>query len=171
MGALGTGAGCNALAFDPDGKVLYALAGDTLFEVSLKTGAAKAIGRVGSGGFSDGDLGFLDGILHGTFSRSDGSHLVRIDVKTGKGVEIGLIRLIPEKKKKGTSKAEAPKAGKPAAKGKPLFQVWGLIWDGHTTWALTQGGSVLELDPKTARATLRFQTPLMFYGACPMLRL
>lgn len=158
VGVLKVGTSFNALAFDPEGKVLYALAGDTFFSVSLKTGMATMIGRVGSGGSSDGDLGFLAGALYGTFSRADGSHLVRVDVKTGKGVDVGLIRLIPTQKT-------------PAAKGKPVFRVWGLIWDGYKAWALTEGGHVLELDPKTARATPRFQTPLTFYGACPMLRL
>jgi len=171
VGALGAGASFNALVFDPDGKELYALAGDTFFQVNLKTGVAKAIGPVGSGGYSDGDLGFLADVLYGTFSRGDGSHLVKIDLKTGKGVDVGLIRLVPATKKADASQPAPKESERPAPKGKPVSAVWGLIWDGYTAWALTQGGSVLELDPKSARATLRFQTPLMFYGACPMLRL
>ena len=141
-------------------------AGDTLYRVDLEKGAAQPIGAVGSGGYSDGDLAFIDGVLHGTFNRSDGSHLVRIDAKTGKGKDIGVIHVAPKGAAPTTPKERG--AGK---SGKPIHSVWGLVWDGHKTWALTQDGHVLQLDPKTARATPRFRAPITFYGSCPMLRL
>jgi len=166
VGALGPGSGnFNALVFDAAGA-LYALSGDTLYRVDLEKGAAQRIGAVGSGGYSDGDLAFIDGVLYGTFSRSDGSHLVRIDAKTGKGKDIGVIHI--------AAKSAAPTTPKERDAGetsKPVHSVWGLVWDGHKAWALTQAGHVLELDPKTARATSRFRAPITFHGACPMLRL
>jgi len=177
IGSLGGFSGFNALAFDEAGT-LFAMGGDTLYRVDLKTGAARTVGKIGSGGYSDGDLAFIDGVLYGTLARSDGSHLVRIDPKTGKGVDVGVIRRVapaeaPEKPKEGTGRTprRAPKDAGGAIRGTPIHSVWGLIWDGRSTWALTSDGHVLKIDPKTAHATPQFRAPVDFYGACPALRL
>ena len=165
IGELG-GYSFNALAFDPEGEVLFAMSGDQLHRVDLESGKASLVGRIGSGGGSDGDLAFIGGVLYGTFSRSDGSHLMTIDPKTGKGREVGVIRRVLAPEAPVTPKKEGA-----TPKTKPLHSVWGLIHDGHKTWALTADGHVLELDPKTAIVKPAFRTPLAFYGACPMLRL
>lgn len=170
VGTLAGGvAGFNALAFDEAGT-LYAAAGDVLYRVDVEKGAATAIGNIGSGGWSDGDLAFVDGVLYGTFSGVGGSHLVRIDVKTGKGIDIGVIRRVAKPAPKPAPK-KAPRDAGGVARGTPVRSVWGLIWDGRKTWALTADGHVLELDLRTARATPQFRMPIDLYGACPALRL
>ena len=104
----------NALAFDEAG-VLYALQGQTLYTVNLKTGRATAIGDVGAGYSSDGDLVSIRGVLYGTFNGTGGCHLVRLDAKTGKGTDVGLIRWRQVKKR--------PKAGLSYLRGRIVNDV------------------------------------------------
>ncbi len=140
----------NALCFDGEDR-LWAAGGNTLYRVDLTTGRATSVGRFGVSGTSDGDLVMLDGALYLTLSTRTGSTLVRIDPKTARAKVVGVIRS--------------------GARG-ALPNVWGLILDGSTLYALTPMGEVYVLDPKTAVATAHFKTTgRNYYGACPRLRL
>ena len=101
---------------------------------------------------------------------------MQLDPKTGKGTDIGLIRLRKAKAKSTSKKAGAEEKPKPKPKRElrtatALQDVWGLIWDGAKLWALTPAGHILNLDIKTAVATPHFRAPVTFWGSCAMLRL
>ena len=111
---------------------------------------------------------------------------MRLDPKTGKGTDIGLIRLhkFPPKAKPKTTTPKAEAEGKSKSKPKTgpkserarhlataLPDVWGLIWDGNVLWALTPDGRIVSLDLKTAAALPSYRVPVTFWGACAMLRL
>ena len=49
--------------------------------------------------------------------------------------------------------------------------VWGLIWDGRSLFALTPQGEVLEVDWRTALVKPVYRVKATYYGACPMLRI
>ncbi len=179
----------NALAFDDQGR-LFALEGGSLCQVSLKTGLATVLGDMGDSWGSDGDLAWVGDALYASVNRGARCHLVRLDPKTWKAKDIGIFRRAPKKvagakvagrkgvapKKKAAPGTVAPtpeaKKGATAATSITTFDdVWGLIWDGTTLYALTPKGEVLEVDWKTAVVRSSYRTRVTYYGACPMLRM
>ena len=76
--------------------------------------------------------------------------MAKVDLKTGKATRVGLVRL---------------------ADKTVVRDIWGLIWDSRTLWALTPRGDVFALDRKPAIAKPKLKVKVTFYGACPMLRI
>jgi len=163
VGPLGGGfAQFNALAFDDAGR-LFALSFGDLHQVDLKTGKAKLLGNLGGTFASDGDLAWIGDALYASVNSGMRCHLVRIDPKTYKATDVGIFRMAPAKAPKGEKAASLPTT--------TYDDVWGLIWDGRSLFALTPQGEVLEVDWKTAIVKPRYRTKVTYYGACPMLRI
>ena len=131
-------------------------------QVDLQTAKPTRLGSLGGIFASDGDLAFVGGVFYAAVNKGRRCHLVRIDPKTWKAQDVGAFR---------TAAAQSKGEKKPAVRPRTFDDIWGLIWDGRSLFALTPQGEVLEVDWKTAIVKARYRVRATFYGACPMLRI
>jgi len=134
-GALGL-SDVNALGADVQGRLYGATQFGRFIQINASTGTASAIGLLGAGYASDGDLAFApDGVLFGTLRTSIGtSVLVTINTATGAATPIGTVS------------------------GVGITDVWGLAFEGARLIGFTSGsgghGEVIEINRTTGRGTI-----------------
>jgi hypothetical protein len=137
------GAQLNALDAAPDGT-LYAAGGSTLYTLDPSTGALTTFATYPDAFASSGDLAVLRGTtLYATVTgngTTTADSLLAIDLGTKVVTVVG---------------------------STGFDCVYGLAALGDALFGFTCNGDVLQIDPKTAAATVMGTSGATFYGACP----
>lgn len=129
----------------PDARAYANTADGGFHEIDLGNGKSARVGSMGGGFRASGDLVFIGEKLYSSVKDADGVEtLVQIDPRTGAARKIGAIV---------------------AADGANVANVFGLILDDGGLFGLTAGGTIVLIDPKTARAQVLDFMTIRFWGA------